>query len=254
MAIALEMTSLVFSPYNDPFYSNPFSPLLPEYFPPAALAAINQNGSPKLHVCAANVGNNQRKIFTQPHISTEALLASACLPNQFQAIEFEDNVYWDGGYIGNPALAPLLKSCDDIIIVMLNPMRVSGMPPRSARQILDRLNEISFNAPLVLEINSIHAVNKLLGKLPAEQARATAYRQARLHFIRNDKFMDPLGFVGKANASPAFLRTLFDAGRQTADHWLGQHHNSIGKISTCNWKAARCSLEEDIVDPVLKGT
>ena len=253
VAIALEMASLIFSPYNDPFYANPLAPLLADHLPPAALAELNRNGSPRLHVCAVNVGNNQRKIFTQPEISIDALLASACVPNQFKAIEIGETAYWDGGYIGNPALEPLLKSCEDIIIVMVNPLRVSGVPPRYARQILDRLNEITFNTPLVLEINAIHAINKLLGRLPAEQAKVAAYKHIRLHFIRNDKFMEPLGFVGKENASPIFLGALFDAGRETADTWLKRHHKNIGTISTCHWKVDPCSLEEDIVDPMLKG-
>ena len=251
-AIAMEMASGIFSPYSLPFYSNPLASLLAEFFPAEALARINHKDSPRLHVCAVNVGTDQRKIFTQPDLSIETLLASACLPTQFQAIEIDGRTYWDGGYIGNPALSPLLKMCDDIIVVMVNPMRIAGIPPKSAREILDRLNDISFNSPLVLEINAIHAVNKLLGKLPADQAQATGFRQIRLHFIRNDKLMEPLGFVGKENASFAFLKFLFDAGRETADHWYRLNGGNLGKFSTCNWKPGLCSLEKDIVDPVLK--
>ncbi len=150
VAIWMEMASRVFSPYNNPFYSNSLSPLLERFFPAEAIAAINQRGAPKLHVCAVNIRNNRRRIFTQPGITVDSLLASACLPHQFQAIPIETEFYWDGGYIGNPALGPLLKSADDIIVVMLNPLHVHDIPPRSARQILDRLNEINFNAPLVL--------------------------------------------------------------------------------------------------------
>ncbi|MES2069308.1 MAG: patatin-like phospholipase family protein [Pseudomonadota bacterium] len=251
VAIALEMMSLVFSPYNFPLYSNPLIPLLADFLPADAFAAINHSSAPKLHVCAVNVGDNQRKLFTQPKLSIETLLASACLPSQFRAIDIDNKFYWDGGYIGNPALEPLLKSCQDIIVVMVNPLRFAGVPPQSARQILDRLNDISFNAPLVLEINAIHAVNKLLDKLPDDQADATGYRKIRLHFIRNEKAMEPLGFVGKSNASFAFLQWLFDVGRETADHWVTHNFSRIGEASTCNWKGL-CNLEKDIIDPVLK--
>jgi len=257
VAIGMEIASLFFSPYNLPFFRNALEPLIREYFPPEALAQLNEN-SPPLFAAALNIGNNQRKVFSQPHLSVETLLASACLPHLFQAIEIDKHVYWDGGYIGNPALAPLVKRCQDIIVVMVNPMRVKGMPPRGARQILDRLNEITFNAPLVLEINAIHAVNKLLDKLGKDKAGKaaadkTGYRQVRLHFIRNDAFMEEQGFVGKANASLPFLRYLFEAGRQTADEWLAKHRGKIGAASSCSWKANGCSVEADVVDPALKG-
>lgn len=251
VAIFLEMMALIFSPYNFPFYSNPLAPLLNDFLPTDAFAAINSNSAPRLHICALNVGDNQRRLFTQPKLSIETLLASTCLPNQFRAIDIQEKFYWDGGYIGNPALEPLLKTCADIIVVMVNPMRFSDVPPQSARAILDRLNDISFNTPLILEVNAIHAVNKLLNKLPDKNADATGYKQIRLHFIRNEKAMEPLGFVSKNNASMEFLQWLFEVGSETADHWVKHYLSHIGESSTCNWKGL-CNLESDIIDPVLK--
>lgn len=253
IAIGMEIASLFYSPYNLPFFSNALEPLLKEYFPPEILAHLNGKDAPALYVSALNVGNNQRKVFSQPRIGIDSLLASACLPHLFQAIEIEEHAYWDGGYIGNPALSPLVKACHDIIIVMVNPLRPKGMPPHGSRQILDRLNEITFNAPLVLEINAIHAVNKLLGKLPAKAARASGYHHVRLHFIRNDAFMEDQGFASKSNASFPYLKTLFEAGRETTDKWLRRHRTKIGEASSCSWKEDGCSIEADVVDPALKG-
>src|SRR5206468_2837292 len=107
--LALEMASLVFSPYDYPFYSNPLLPLLQQVFTADALEQLNGRASPRLHVCAVDVATNQRRLFTQPDIGIDTLLASACVPTQFQSATIDGNTYWDGGYMGNPALQPLLK-------------------------------------------------------------------------------------------------------------------------------------------------
>jgi hypothetical protein len=135
---------------------------------------------------------------------------------------------------------------------MLNPMHTFGMLPRSARQILDRLNDIGLNVPLVLETNAIHAINKLLSKLPPEAAQASGYKKVHLHFIGNEKLLAPLGFVSKNNASPAFVSWLFDAGQETADHWLRDNANKLGLASSCSWEPD-FDLERDFLDPHLKG-
>lgn len=251
--IAQQIASLVFSPYDAPFYSNPLKPLLNDFLPLAALNTINGNRGLELHICATNVQNNRRRVFTQPHISIDTLLASACLPSYFQAVQIDTHSYWDGSYIGNPALAPLLKRSQDIIIVTIDPQRTAPQAPRSAREILDRLNDITSNAPLVLEMNAIHAVNKLLSKLPSQQAAATSFKPVRLHLLQNDKLMEPLGFAGKQNASAAFLTWLRMEGKQTAEQWWAKKHNDIGERSSCSWKDEGFSLEHDVIDRTLKG-
>lgn len=251
--IAQQIASLVLSPYDAPFYSNPLKPLLDDFLPPAALSAINGNTGLDLHVCATNVQNNRRRVFTQPDISVDTLLASACLPSYFRAIQIDTHSYWDGGYIGNPALAPLLKRSQDIIVVTVDPLRITALPPRTAREILDRLNDITSNAPLVLEMNAIHAINKLLSKLPAQQAAATGFKPVRLHLLRNDKLVEPLGFAGKLNASAEFLTWLFDEGRKTAQDWWQKKHYDLGERSSCSWKDDGFSLEHDVIDQTLKG-
>lgn len=255
MALAMGMLSLIFSPYDRVCFDNPLLEILEEFFSTSVMETLNHPGSVSCHVCAVNVGTNQRKVFKQPNISIDALLASACLPSQFRAVEIDNKVYWDGGYIGNPALAPLVKACDDIIVVMLNPMRRADIPPRSSMQILDRLNEISFNSPLVLEINAIHAVNRLIHDLPDKIVQSSRYRKIRLHFIRNDAFMAKLGFVGKDNLAGPFLDYLFDAGRTTAEKWLINHRKDIGVCSTASWKkkSEQFDMKCEILDPMLKG-
>lgn len=251
-AIALDMAALVLSPYDQPFYSNPLAPLLDDFLPPAALAAINRNRDLPLTICATNVGSGQRKMFSQPNISAPVLLASACLPSMFQAIRIGPDSYWDGGFMGNPALAPLVKRSGDIMVVMLNPLKIANTPPRLGRAILDRLHDISWNAPLVLELNAVHAINKLLSRLPPGPGEQSGYRPIHMHIIRNDQLMEPLGSSSKLNASPAFLEWLFHGGRDSAARWLDRHRADLGQRATCDWKDD-FDLEHDVIDPALKG-
>lgn len=251
VAIGMEMASMVLSPYDMPLYSNPLAPLLDDYLPPAVLQAINHDSAVGLHVCATNVATNRRRVFSQPDISVSTLLASACLPCNFRAIHIDGQAYWDGGFVGNPALAPLVKRAADIVVVTVSPMQAGAAAPRSAREILDRINDINANAPLVLEMNAIHAVNKLLERLPEEQGTATGFKPIRLHLIRDDQLMEPLGFVGKGNASAAFLGWLFDGGRASAERWLADHYEHLGNTSSCDWKSD-FDIERDLLDPALK--
>ncbi|MEO9190121.1 MAG: patatin-like phospholipase family protein [Acetobacteraceae bacterium] len=242
-AILLEAAGLVISPYTNPLYSDSLGPLLRDSFDATALAALNAAGAPRLFVSATNVGTNALKIFTQPDITVDALRASACLPSEFRAVQIGDAFYWDGGYLGNPALDPLLDVADDLLIVLINPLAYDHAPPTNARQILDRLNQITFNASLVLEVNAIEAVNRVL-RAQGDPA-AGRYRQIRMHVIEDQKFMQTLGFVSKISTSRELIGTLFDKGRQAADRWLAAHCQAVGKTSSCDPKAA-------LIGPVLK--
>ena len=241
-AILLEAAGLVVSPYTNPFYVDALAPLLRDAFGAAELAALNGAEAPRLFVSATDVGTNALKLFTQPELSIDALRASACLPSEFRAVQIGDGFYWDGGYLGNPALDPLLDIADDLLLVLINPLAYDHAPPTNARQILDRLNQITFNASLVLELNAIEAVNKVLA---AQGAGAKGrYRRIRLHMIQNEQFMQSLGFVSKSSMSAALIETLFDKGREAADRWLGAHLRDVGKASSCDPKA--------LIGPVLK--
>ncbi|MGA9867297.1 MAG: patatin-like phospholipase family protein [Acetobacteraceae bacterium] len=241
-AILLEAAGLVVSPYTNPFYVDALAPLLRNAFTAADLVALNGTKAPRLFVSATDVGTNALKIFTQPELSIDTLRASACLPSEFRSVQIGDTFYWDGGYLGNPALDPLLDVADDLLLVLINPLAYDHAPPTNARQILDRLNQITFNASLVLELNAIEAVNKVLAAQATAEGR---YRQIRLHMIQNERFMQTLGFVSKSSTSATLIETLFGKGREAADRWLGAHRRDIGKASSCDPKAA-------LIGPVLK--
>jgi NTE family protein len=246
VAIALEAIGLVVSPYTNPFYTDALAPLVAQAFPADDLAALNGPGAPVLFVGATNVTNNERAVFTQPHISVDALRASACLPTDFKSVTIGGEPYWDGGYLGNPPLSPLLDHAQDLMLVLVNAFIRSGMPPHSAPAILDRLNEITFNASVVLEINAIEAINSLLAELAASGvAYAGRYKPIRLHAIRDDAFVEQLGFVSKNSTSWEFLMRLHDAGYQTAEAWLRNHLAAIGIASSMDVKA-------DLTHKVLK--
>ncbi|HYZ25092.1 MAG TPA: patatin-like phospholipase family protein [Rhodopila sp.] len=245
VSIALEAAGLVVSPYTNPFYTDALIPIVAEAFPPAELAALNAAAAPRLFVTAADVSRNARAIFTQPDISGEALRASAGLPTVFKAVMIDGVPYWDGGYLGNPALSPLLDYAQDLLLVLVNPFERAGMPPQLAPAILDRIREITFNASVVLEINAIEAVNKLLADLAAAGVAYTGhYRPIRLHAIQNDPFVATLGFASKNSTSWALLTTLRDVGIETADAWLRENGGRIGRESSMDVKG--------MLDVVLK--
>ncbi len=233
VGIALGAAGLVVSPYTNPFYADALAPLLMQAFPADELAAINAGPLP-LYVTATNVTTNARRIFTQPGITLASLRASAALPSIFRAVPIEGEPYWDGGYLGNPALNPLLPHSDDLLLVLVNAFHRTAMPPTGARAILERLNEITFNASVVLELNAIEAINRLLSELGTTYTGR--YRPIRTHAIRNDAFVESLGFVSKNATSWSFLQTLHDTGYQTADQWLHVHAGDLGQFSSFNAK------------------
>ncbi len=239
ISIALEATGLVVSPYTNPFYTDALAPLIAQAFPAADLAALNAaTTGPRLFIAATDVTSNGRAIFTQPDISAASLRASACLPTEFRAVSIGGVPYWDGGYLGNPALTPLLDHAADLLLVLVNAFHRDAMPPRTASGILDRLNEITFNASVVLEVNAIEAINRLLAELAASGVPyAGRYKPIFLHAIRNDAFAEQLGFVSKNSTSWTFLSTLRDAGYRTADAWLAAHRADFGVRSSLDVKA-----------------
>jgi NTE family protein len=244
-AILLEAAGLVVSPYTNPFYIDLLAPLIRESLSQSDFSALNAAAAPRLFVSATNVGTNALKIFAQPDITVDALRASACLPAEFQAVQVGGEFYWDGGYLGNPALDPLLDVSDDLLLVVVNPFTYERPPPTSARQILDRLNQITFNASLVQEVSAIEAVNRVLRGQGGGADGKGRYRPIRFHMIRNERFMQTLGFVSKSSTSWELIRTLFDTGRTAADHWIAAHLHKVGQEPSCDVKA-------ELVRPVLK--
>jgi NTE family protein len=248
LVAVLEMIALRISPYDwGPFYWNPLAPIIESALP--GLDRLKGPGGPELFICATRIRDNRREVFRRPHIDRDVLLASACKPTDFQAIEIGGERYWDGGYMGNPALDPLFNTTgetavDDIVLIQINPLRRSDGWPISATRIADRLNQITFNASLVLEVNTIHTVNKLLEQSPPDAECHRNYRPIRLHAIANETFMQTLGVMSKFNPYWPFLKALFEVGRTTADRWLDEHGDKIGRQTS--WDI------EDVVKPKLR--
>ncbi len=228
MALWLDALALFVSPYQlNPLDHNPLRELLREELD---FERLRGPGAVKLFICATNLKTNQMKLFGNAELSVEALLASACLPQLNRAVEVAGQFYWDGGFMGNPVLRPLLRECEarDIVLVQLNPTDRAELPI-SARDILDRLNEVTMNAALMRELEGIATINKLLAAGQLEHPR---YELIHLHRIADPAVMAGLGMRSKNNTAWPFLTYLRDAGRAAADRWLEQHRQQLGHEST----------------------
>jgi NTE family protein len=212
------------SPYDNPSYANALEPLIANI----DFARLRRCDKPKLFVCATNVRTNERKIFEGEELSVRAILASACLPQFFQAVDVNGEFYWDGGYVGNPVLTPLLDFCQDMLLVEVNPVRRNEVPKR-AEDIINRLNEITFNSALVREINLLTALNRLI-----EEGRLinTGLKPVRLHSISAEDEMSALGAATKTNTDWGFLCKLRELGRNAAGTWVDDPEK-FGKVGVC---------------------
>ena len=224
----MDMATRLFSPYQlNPWNFNPLRDVLEAH---VDFAALRQHSDIKLFLAATNVETCKVRIFQCHDITADAVLASACLPFLFQAVEIEGQFYWDGGYMGNPAIFPLIYDCAsrDVVIVHLNPIVRPGCP-RTAADILNRLNEVSFNSSLMREMRAIAFVTALIeqGKLPASE-----FKHMLIHSIRADEEMVQHGVSSKLNADWAFLTHLRDEGRAHAAVWLERHFEQIGRASS----------------------
>jgi len=223
--LAFDLASRVFSPYDLNFGGNPLRKILTESVDFAQVAA-----SPiRLFVTATNVHTGRGRVFRNAELTPDVLLASACLPTLFQAIEIDGEPYWDGGYSGNPTITPLVRDSDsqDTLLVAVNPVERPGTP-RSAREILDRLNEVSFNATLLKELRMI-ALLRQVADVGSSEGRKWA--EMRIHLI-SSKVLAGLGASSKFNAEWTFLSMLRDEGRNAAETFLSADSANIGKRSS----------------------
>lgn len=224
--VAFDMMARVFSPYDLAFGApNPLTKILSESIDFTGLATA----SIKLFITATNVRTGRPRVFRNAELSPDVLLASACLPSMFQAIEIEGEAYWDGGYSGNPTMTPLMQECvsDDTILVAINPVERPGVP-RSARDILNRLNEVSFNAVLLKELRMMALLRQVA---TVDNAEIAHWSRMRLHMIDSDMLVE-LGASSKLNAEWAFLCLLRDEGRRAAGAFLTKHGDDLGRRST----------------------
>jgi NTE family protein len=226
--LAIDLMSRVFSPYDlNPMAFNPLRQILAESIDFESLAT-----SPiKLFITATNVHTGRGRIFRNSQITPDVLLASACLPTMFQAVEIDGEAYWDGGFAGNPTITPLVRESDahDTILVQINP-RERLNTPRTAGDILDRLNEISFNSPLMKELRMIALLRQAADPGHGEGAR---WAGMRTHRIMTDKLAE-FGASSKLNAEWEFLAMLKAEGRKSASDFLTHHSADLGNRSSAD--------------------
>jgi len=227
--IALDLMSRVLSPYDlNPRGFNPLTAILAESIDFRRLVQ-----SPiKLFVTATNVRTGRGRIFRNAELTPDVLLASACLPTLFQAVEIDGEPYWDGGFAGNPTITPLVResAARDTILVQINPRERPGTP-RSATEILNRLNEVSFNAALMKELRMIALMRQMVDPGTGEGARWAAMRT---HRIMTDMMSD-LGYSSKLNGEREFLHLLRAEGRRAAGAFLETHAEDLGQRSTADF-------------------
>lgn len=216
------------SPYNsNPMDINPLRKMLEEEIDFAAIAAQQEL---KVFVSATHVNTGKAVVFTGAKLDARAVLASACLPMLFQAVEIEGEAYWDGGYSVNPALSPLIKECAaaDLLLVQINPL-ARQETPRTSAQILDRINELTFNASLLTQMRALEFVNQLLAEGAVSHARC---KIVRLHRVEGGPALEAFPASSKTSADGAMISQLFDAGRLAGREWLATHFDAVGVRST----------------------
>ncbi|MCC5015236.1 MULTISPECIES: patatin-like phospholipase family protein [unclassified Legionella] len=230
---AFDLMSKMFSPYQlNPFNFNPLREILKTIL---NIDQIKIAHTPKLFITATNVKTGKVKLFNNEHLSIDAIMASTCVPFMFQAVQIDDDYFWDGGYIGSPALSPLLSHSpnNDILILHTNPIAREQVP-ESATDILNRVNEISFNSSLIREIKDLVFVNELLDKDCIKEKYKKNMKQVYLHSLQADKVMQAYPVANKLYFDWTFLCQLFEEGRREAADWLEKNLRYLGKRSTIN--------------------
>ncbi|MEW6121228.1 MAG: patatin-like phospholipase family protein [Pseudomonadota bacterium] len=224
--IGMDLMSRLFSPYDmNPGNFNPLKGILEENIDFERLRT-----SPiRLFITATNVHTGRGRVFRNPEITADVLLASACLPTLFQAIEIDGEPYWDGGYSGNPTMTPLVRELDsdDTILIPINPVQRPGTP-KSAAEIMNRLNEVSFNAVLLKELRMIAMLRKVADPGNTEGAQ---WAKMRIHMVPNP-LMASLGYSSKLNAEWDFLSMLKAEGRKSAEAFLAKDADKLGRESS----------------------
>jgi NTE family protein len=226
--LMLDFMSRLMSPYQlNPANYNPLQRVLEQS---VDFDRLRDRAPVKLFLSATNVRTGKVKVFTNREVTAEAVMASACLPFMFQAVEIDSEAYWDGGYMGNPAIYPLIYHCDsaDVLVVHINPLCRPDVP-RSATEIMNRINEISFNSSLMREMRAIAFVTKLID---TGAVCDKSLKRMNIHAIAADEVMQKLSVMSKLNADWEFLTHLRDDGREFAGRWLAEHFDRVGVDST----------------------
>ncbi len=229
-----DLMSRMFSPYQlNPGNFNPLRQVLEQS---VDFERLQQACPVELFLSATNVRTGKVKVFRNAEICADAVLASACLPFMFHAVEIDGEAYWDGGYMGNPAIYPLIYHCAsaDVVVVHINPMTRPELP-RLAHEIMNRINEISFNSSLMREMRAIAFVSKLVDEGKIADG---SLKKVLIHAISADEVMQKLSVSSKLNADWEFLTHLQADGRAHAEAWLEQHFEQLGRSSTIDIRTA----------------
>jgi len=244
-----DMLTRILSPYQaNPLNYNPLRRLLERFdFP----ALRRDPGAARVFICATNVRTGLRRVFENAELSADVLLASSALPQVYQAFEIDGEHYWDGGYTGNPALAPLYLHTDatDLIVVGINPV-VRAEVPRTARAIIDRVDEIGFNSAFMSEVAAIAFIEDLMRSRPAY----AKFRRLYVHGIGDDA-LGSFGASSKMNNHPDFLLHLHAIGSRAAERWLAENRNAVGKRSTVDLSGLAPTRHGSLIGPsIIKQT
>ena len=226
--IMADLMSRLVSPYQmNPLDINPVRMLVTKL---VDFEHVRDATGIKIFVAATNVRTGKLKIFRRGEMTADMVVASACLPYMFQAVEIDGEAYWDGGFMGNPSLAPLLEECEsrDIVIVQINPVQRDNIP-RTAHDILNRVNEITFNASLMKDIRYISQVMKHIKNTGPENEQRG---ELLFHRINADEELKSLGVSSKFNTEWAFMEHLHDVGHRTTSSWLDANYQSLSNHST----------------------
>ncbi|MCF2903997.1 patatin-like phospholipase family protein [Octadecabacter sp. CECT 8868] len=229
---AIDFTSRLMSPYGAGlFYTNTLKPIVDQM----KFDAVCADTGPELYVCATNVRTGKIKMFSGAAITSDALMASACLPTVYKAVEIDGEAYWDGGYTGNPALFPLFEGHlpADVVVVNINPLHRDDIPT-DPQAIQNRINEISFNSSLLRELRAIKFVKRLLS---AGSVSEDVMKNVLVHMISDDALMNDLSVATKSVPNPVVLSRLKAAGRAAADGFLSAHFDDLGERDTVDFEA-----------------
>ena len=231
-----ETITRTWSPYQfNPAGLNPLRDILSDVIDFDSLSHCKVT---QLFIAATNVRSGKVHVFDTKDVSIDVICASACLPHLFQAVEIDGEHYWDGGYMGNPVLYPFFyeASSADIVIVHVNPIEREGVP-QTAPDIMNRVNEISFNSSLMRELRAISFVHKLIDDGWLKDEYVDHLRNIFIHSIRSDQALTDLSVASKFRTDWPFLQSLKDKGREIAEDWLTAHFDDIGERSSVDLRA-----------------
>ncbi|KTC77834.1 patatin-like phospholipase family protein [Legionella brunensis] len=226
-----DFLSKIFAPSQlNPFDLNPLRNILESNID---FERIKASKTLKVFISATNVKTGKIKIFENKELSVATIMASACIPTMFAAVKVGNDYYWDGGYMGNPALYPLIyhSPCNDILILHINPIYREQVP-NTATDILNRMGEISFNSSLLREMRAVAFVSKMLDDGWIKERYRKKMKRVYIHAIRADVTMQSYSVASKLNPSWEFISRLFEEGRHEGEKWLKANFHHIGKKSS----------------------